>query len=230
MQIKIRLKVWSSGLLLSIPLALSASTGPVNATTQTQLNTALSTTYPFLQGGLNVDNAQVCQTTLKTCINAKNGPLPDESCVKNKVKQVHPCEQLQQLATILDTSPSLLTAKSAPNDFAIVQKSYPADGGIQNYIVSPKGILVDTLMDPRVYSSAIKMQYPHNDLLVSSASDIQGKATFDKKTAFTTTIKISDGCKACKILGYATTRFTFKQNGELQSVRLLSLSKNQNAA
>lgn len=226
MQLKIKLTLGLCGLLLGAPSMLSASTGPTTATTQTQL----STPYAFLQGGLNVDNAQICQTTLKTCVDPRNGPLPDENCVKTKIKQAHPCEQLQQLADKLNTSPSLLTAKSAPNDFAVVQKNYPADGEVQNYIISPKGILVDTLMDPRLYSTVIKMQYPHNDLLVSNVSAVQGKVTFDKKTAFTTTIKISDGCKACKILGYATTRFTFKQNGDLQSVRLLSLSKNQNAA
>ncbi|MBY0377380.1 MAG: hypothetical protein K2Q33_02295, partial [Gammaproteobacteria bacterium] len=109
------------------------------------------------------------------------------------------------------------------------RKDYPADGQFQYYIISPKGQIIDTRMDPRQYSSILKMQYPNKDLIISNVDPIQFKGKVDKPMTFIATVKVSDGCVACAILGYATSRFIFKKNGELQTIRLISFSKQENA-
>lgn len=183
---------------------------------------------PTLKNGFNTARASQCTRVFKACENPKKGPLPDDVCVQRKVKANPSCDQLQELADKLETSPALLGVTAAPNGFAIVRKNYPADGQFQNYIISRTGQIVDTRMDPRQYSSLLKIQYPNKDLIISNVDPVQSKGAANKRMTFITTVKVSDGCLACSILGYATTRFVFKKDGTLQTIRLISFSKQEN--
>ena len=188
-----------------------------------------TSTLPTLSTSLNVAKASQCTRILKMCQDPKQGPLPNDVCVQKKVKINPSCDQLQLLASKLETSPALLSVMTASQGFAIVRKSYPADGQFQNYIISSTGQIVDTRMDPRLYSTILKIQYPNKDLIVSNVDPVQSKVSLDKHMIFTTTVKVSDGCLACNILGYATSRFVFKKDGSLQTIRLMSFSKQENA-
>lgn len=191
-------------------------------------STPTAPSVPTLGSALNLTKASQCSKILKACQDSKKGPLSDNVCVQQKVKANSSCAQLQVLADKLETTPDLLDVTAAPNGFAIARKNYPADGQFQNFIVSPKGLIVDTRVDPRQYSSILKMQYPNKDLLITNIDPVQAKTTIDKHTTFVTTLKVSDGCLACSVLGYATTRFNFKKDGSLQTIRLMSFNKQEN--
>lgn len=196
------------------------------ATTSTTFDPS---SLPTLATGLNAAKANQCARIMKSCIYPKNSAIPNESCVQHKVSINPSCSQLQGLAEKLETSPALLNLTSAPNGFMLVKKNYPADGQFQNYIVSPTGQIVDTRIDPREYNPVLKMQYPNKDLIISNIEPTQYKGKPNKPMTFTSTVKVSDGCVACTVLGYATTRYVFNKMGTLQAIRLISFSKQENS-
>lgn len=216
-------KILLSIIFICMPTLLLAT-----GTSVTPLDVKTLPSYPYLKGGLNINQAKQCLRIVKGCQNNQKSPYPDAACVQRKEKANASCKQLSQLAELIQTSPAFLSVTAAPQAFAIVRKNYPADGQFQNYIVSPAGQVIDTAMDPRAYSSILQMQFPNKELIVNNDDVIQAKTTLSKSMEFKATIKLNDGCVACTTLGYATSSFIFKKDGTLKGVRLISFSKQEN--
>jgi len=170
--------------------------------------------HPFIKNGFNIQDYKRCATRIHQC--PVKGILPDNACVQ-KVIAEHPyCAQLAKISHVIGSDPSVVSAKEVGSGFVIIDQAFLADGQNTYYLISPKGCLIKTNRDPRDFSTALKKQYPDTDFIIVNWGEpkLLHQADGDKQS-FMTVLKITKGCLACELIGYAKIHFDFTTQGDL---------------
>ncbi|NNM58479.1 MAG: hypothetical protein HKM04_01525 [Legionellales bacterium] len=163
-----------------------------------------------------------CKAGIEQC--PKTGPYYDNSCVSKTVEQNASCQSVSSIAKAVNASITQL-GFSPINAYNIVTVTYSADGQVQNYILSPKGCLVDTVIDPRKLSPDLKNKYRGKELIVVNTQPPIGKKNADGSETFTVLLRVTTDCVACTTLGWATISFTFDLHGNLVNTTLKRFSQ-----
>jgi hypothetical protein len=169
----------------------------------------------------NVNDYNNCITSVYQC--PKNGPYYDDNCVTKAAEQNAACKSVSAIAKAVNASITQLSF-SPIDAYNIVTVTYPADGQIQNYILSPKGCLVDTVIDPRKLSTNLKNQYPEKELMIVNTELPTGKKHDDGSETFNVLLRVTEDCLACTVLGWANVVFAFDAQGNLVSTTLKHFS------
>lgn len=175
--------------------------------------------YLFLKRGFYMNDYKICQESLKQC--PLNGDMPDLACIDAIAKNNRACHQLDKLSKVINGNPSTLSAVSAGR-FAIIDQILPADGQHSFYIISPRGCLVETNIDPRELDRSLLRKYRRKDLMTVNWESPKRHINTDGSQSFTALLKITDTCVACEVIGWAKIRFDFDKKGELIQTELES--------
>lgn len=169
----------------------------------------------------NVNDYNNCITSVYQC--PKNGPFYDNTCVEKAAAQNSTCKSVSAIAKAVNASITQLSFSPVDN-YNIVTVTYPADGQVQNYILSPKGCLVDTVVDPRKLSKNLNSQYSTKELMIVNTELPTGKKHDDGSETFSVLLRVTEDCLACNVLGWANVIFTFDSAGNLLSTTLKHFS------
>lgn len=172
--------------------------------------------------GFDKSAYQACVTKINQC--TKNGPYLDETCVQKTMNGEANCQQLNILAKEINASPEFIQAEQQAH-FTILDVTFPADGGHEYAILSPQGCLIDTVVDPRDLSPAIKKKYAKNDFYLEAKKKPVYKQLPDSTHQFTVQIQAKNQCRACAVIGTAKIAFNFSKTGEWKKTELLSFLK-----
>lgn len=175
--------------------------------------------YPKgLATGLDVDALQRCQQSIKTCPRGKL--YRDATCADQKLTQPV-CAQLSALAKHLDMDAQMISAEKAAK-YAVIKIDFPADGGEAFYILSPKGCLVDTIVNPTKYDDALKRKFAGKDLFLEVMGAPKYTVQPNGDTRFTVNIEGRDQCRACAVLVKTDVAFDFGKKDTLENVVVLN--------
>jgi len=194
-------------LLLAVLLGVSVN---VNATPASK-NTGKCQFIRGLTMGLNTKTYQECSDKLNAC--PKNNQLTfSNECVSKTIRQEKSCQQLDKLAKFIRVSPGQITATPKGN-MSLIDVYFSADGGHLYYILSPKGCLISTNVDPRDISQSVKKQFAQADFYI----DAHGEPTYSTQNngvqRFTAAIDAKKQCRACPVVATAEINFDFAKNG-----------------
>lgn len=180
--------------------------------------------YSFLKHGLNLNDVEHCQYHLKSC--PKTGPVLDQACVKQIIKNDQACRQLNKLSDVLNADIATLTFEKF-EQFILVDQVFPADGQHNYYIITPRGCLTNTKIDPRQLSSALKKQYKNTIFMIVNWGKPKFQVNPNGTVSFSVLLKVTKNCLACESIGWVKVRYDFAKNGKLIKTNLLSFSKKQ---
>lgn len=172
--------------------------------------------YSFLSGGFNIDNYKTCRALIQKC--PTNGVLPETVCVNRVIVNNKVCNQFRSLAKALEMPVSVITVRKKSN-YRIVNVTYIADGQHQYYLISPKGCMINTKIDPREIDKALAEKYKDTKFLVVNWRQPIYKKTADGVT-FLVPLRITDTCLACKVIGFATIKYKFDKKGNFLKASL----------
>lgn len=179
--------------------------------------------HSFLKNGFNNIDGTHCLNLITACPIEHN--FPNEICVKNVLNNHPYCDQLQKLSQILKVSASQLTVLPE-GFFSLVNVIYPADGQHRYYIITPRGYLVDTVIDPRSLNKYLQQKYKKADFLISNEDTPYYEKELNGNHQFSAILKINESCLACKIIGRAKVDFNFDPQGKLVSIILVGFDDN----
>jgi hypothetical protein len=207
------LKQWLKAvpfLIFSLPV-LSAASSPVQCKN-----------YGFLKQGFHLNDYTNCQSLIHQC--PKQGLLPDQACVKQVIEKHQSCYQLKALSAAINGDPATISAEPMAK-FTIIDQVFIADGQHSYYLISPQGCLVNTNIDPRVLSPSLKKQYKNTEFMHVNWDKPTSQNHPNGSQSFIATLKVTDTCLACKVIGWAKIRFDFAKNGILIKTSLESFRK-----
>lgn len=187
--------------------------------------TSLCMDHRFLQKGFSLKHYTECKTLIGTCPN--NGPLPGIHCVKIITAKNKVCSELNNLANQLQTDPSLLTAKQY-NNLILIDQFFPGDGQHQYHIITPQSCLIDTHIDPRTLSVAVRKKTHGMNFLIVNWGAPTYKMNADGTQAFDIKLRISDNCLACELIGWAEITLNFDKLGNMSRIDFDKLSHDEN--
>ncbi len=167
--------------------------------------------YPKgLNVGLNEKDYEDCSDKMNAC--PKTATLEDKSCVSEVVKKEKSCKQLVKIAQLINVDPNMISIKQKSH-FSMINVSFAADGGHTYYILSPRGCLINTMVDPRDINSGIKKRYSKMDLYI----DNNGEPSYTNKRGiqrFSAAIQAKKQCRACDVIANAQINFDFNKDGK----------------
>lgn len=169
----------------------------------------------------NVNDYNNCITSVYQC--PKTGPYYDNTCVTKAADQNPTCKSVSAIAKAVNASITQLSF-SPMDAYNVVTVTYPADGQVQNYILSPKGCLVNTIVDPRKLSKDLNSQYTEKELMIVNTELPTAKKHDDGTETFSVLLRVTEDCLACNVLGWANVIFTFDPNGNLTDTTLKHFS------
>lgn len=200
---------WFAVLLMLFPLFAAAAD-----------STAICNKPSFLKPGFNLNDYNLCKQHISSeCPN--KGMFPDETCVSKVLKENSVCKQLNMLAQTINMPPSAVNAKAVAN-FTLIDAAFTADGQHQYYIISRDGCLVNTLVDPRNLDKALAKRYQKNSFVIVTWKEPTYQRLANGEQIFTAIFKVTDGCIACSIVGWAKVEFHFSKNDALTKTVLVS--------
>lgn len=144
----------------------------------------------------------------------------DEKCAAKKLKHTA-CKQLAGLAKHLDVDAQMISVEKTAK-YATIKISFPADGGESFYILSPRGCLVDTNINPGKFDAAFKHQFASKDLYTEVVSAPVYSALPKAGKRFTVSIEGRDQCRACAVLVKTDVAFDFSKKDKLEKVVVLN--------
>jgi hypothetical protein len=177
--------------------------------------------HDFLKNGIRQQDYKQCQALIQLC--TEKGLSFDASCVKQTVANNDVCYQLDQIGQLTDGGVPFIVVEPQ-GQFALIDQIFPADGKDHYYIVSPQGCIVDTHMDPREFTKFLAKKFEKADFLLMNEGKPLIKNHSDGGVSFTTILKVTETCVACKVIGWARIEVTFAPNGKMTSTRLLNFS------
>ena len=199
------------GILLFISISVAAYAG----------SPIVCSPLPKEAKSFNINNYNACIARIDQC--PKTGPYYDHNCITKTVEKNTSCQSASSIAKAV--SASITQLGFAPVDaYQIVMVAYPADGQEKSYILSPKGCLVDTVIDPRKLNPDLKKRYLGKELIVVNAQLPIGKKQDDGSETFTVLLRVTVDCVACSTLGWANVSFEFDPQGDLVNTRLIHFS------
>jgi hypothetical protein len=172
---------------------------------------------------LNLDQFQQCQALIKK-VCPPNPVIPNLKCTQPLLKQNRICHQGQSLANLLMGDISTLQVKQY-NNFFIVNNYTIADGQNNYSIITPRGCILNTVIDVRHYDATLMKKYKTAKFL--TLNDGEPKVFVNKKKqmiSVTVPLKINDTCVACATMGYATVGFYFTNAGDLTQRKVLTFT------
>ncbi len=179
--------------------------------------------HAFLKNGFSMNDYNQCRALMNKC--PASGALPDISCVDKVAAENKVCSQLHQLAQVTNGVLDLIVIEK--NDqLLLVDQHFPADGQQHYYIISPKHCIVDTQIDPRDLSQALKNKYQKMELMLVNWEKPVLQTHNDGSQTINSKLKVTDTCLACKIVGYAQLKFDFDKKGVLTKISLEKFSEN----
>lgn len=156
----------------------------------------------------NTSNFQDCLKLIQQC--PKTGSVYDANCIDQKTSTNKVCAVTQILASQLQISADQLSVVPI-NHFVILTVTFPADGQLKYYLLSPQACLIDTAIDPRSVDSK---SFPANlNLVITNASFPVYQHQHNSDDIFTVLLQIQQDCLACKILGKKQIKFIFDGEG-----------------
>ncbi|MBA3660411.1 MAG: hypothetical protein H0W64_01670 [Gammaproteobacteria bacterium] len=173
--------------------------------------------YPFLKPAFSETNYRNCKQLLQSC--PLSGPYPSTACIQQIAKNNRSCNQLSQLAKVLHATPATLSMERIGN-FALIDQVFIADGQHSYYILTPKNCLINTKIDPRNLSAALKEDYKNFPFVITNWDKPKIVKTGDQITNIIATLKITKTCIACELVGYAQIHYEFDEAGKLINVNL----------
>ena len=175
---------------------------------------------PALQLGWDISAFEQCDQAIHRC--PLTGMYLDEKCMHEKLKQKS-CTQLSALTKLLDLKADMFTAKKV-KDFTQITVNYPGDGGIQYYLLSSKGCLLDTSVNPSNINKKFKKEFAKVDLL----NEVNGEPVYSvlpgSGKRFTVKIDGHRQCRACEIVVKATVAFDFTKDNVWKRATLLGFA------
>lgn len=154
----------------------------------------------FLSSGFDQLAAQTCEQHLFVC--RRQSPENQPVCMHRVVHQYTSCKQLIALSEYLQVTP--LQLKSVPFGKLIsLSVTYPADGQISYYLITPKGALINTAMNPRTLPLAdlpVELQqdsHPKQWLLFNHGKPCFYQFSGNLYEIFYP-VRISQNCRACE--------------------------------
>lgn len=165
-------------------------------------------TLPNEFKNFSLTDFQACLTLIQQC--PKTGFVYDSNCIQQKTRTNKVCAVTQILTDKLQTRADQLSVLPISH-FVILTVTFPADGQLKYYLLSPKACLIDTVVDPRSLDSN---SFPANlNLIVTNASFPIYQHQTDGNDVFTVQLQIQQDCLACKILGKEQIKFIFDGQG-----------------
>lgn len=177
----------------------------------------------FLSSGFNLQNAQQCSTLIRRC--PPTGPVLDQACVEQVIKENPSCQQLNALAHELNADVASLTVEQI-GKIMLVDQLYVADGKHSYYLISSEGCLVKTIIDPRELSVPLKRKYKHKEFMISNTNKPVATLQANGSQSVSVILKITDTCLACDVIGYAKTKFEFSKKGEFVKMKVVGFGDN----
>lgn len=178
--------------------------------------------HSSLSPKFSVDNYKTCNLLLKSC--PTEGMFRKKSCVGAVLRNNKVCTQFKKLSEILDTQPTLLNIKNIGN-LTIVNSPTIADGQDHYYIMA-NGVLINMNIDPRILSRSLRARYNKKTWITVNWGKPIYKVTSNNTKTVTVTVRVSDTCLACSIIGFAKIQFNFTKTNRLINVELITFSKN----
>jgi hypothetical protein len=175
--------------------------------------------FPSLGKPFNFKQFQKCQTRVKKACPPKP-VLPDFKCTHSLLQRTHICHQSQRLINLV--MGDIYTLQVTKHDGFFIVNNYTIADGKNNYsIITPKGYILNTVIDIRQYDMALKKKYKKRDFLTLNHG--KPKIFMSKKgaTSIIVPLKINDTCVACKTIGYADVGFYFKKTGVLRTIKII---------
>tara|TARA_R110000868_G_scaffold6389_7_gene36465 strand:- start:966 stop:1604 length:639 start_codon:yes stop_codon:yes gene_type:complete len=171
-----------------------------------------------LKHGFDMTAYRHCETAIKSCPSA--GLFLDKKCVSAQLSKQF-CQQLSSLAEILKVDAEMILIKSTDH-YAMISVHYPADGALQYYLLSPKGCLLNTSLDPSTVDNTFKHHYAKHDLYIEANKPPSYEVLPDGQKRFIVNIEGRDSCRACAVVVTAKLGFNFNTSDELDKVSLIS--------
>jgi hypothetical protein len=169
--------------------------------------------YPFLAQGFDITSYQKCKDLFEQC--PVDGSSQDKACIRQILRTKKICNQLEKISQILTFIP---TAKQV-EAFTIFDLYYSGDGQHEYYILS-KGNLLATTIDPRTLNKDFARKYRHTSFFIVNWSEPNYYVNADGSQKLTVVLKITEGCLACSLIGWATLGFNFTKEGVLLGIEL----------
>ncbi|MFN7098608.1 MAG: hypothetical protein ACK4PR_13800, partial [Gammaproteobacteria bacterium] len=152
---------------------------------------------PAAAKNFNANDYNNCITSVYQC--PKTGPYYDNTCVTKAAAQNPTCKSASAIAKAVNASITQLSF-SPMDAYNIVTVTYPADGQVQNYILSPKGCLVDTIVDPRKLSKDLHSEYAEKELVIVNTELPTAKKQDNGNETFSVLLRVTQECLACTVL------------------------------
>ena len=168
---------------------------------------------------LNFANYQQCSALLKNC--PKQGAFYQPSCIQQVVSKNPICQQLNTLANQLNTTPDAISVNKI-NNIQVITVQFFADGQYKYYLLTPQNNLIDTAVDPRNLDSTLAKKYVKSNFMITSSGVPVPHVNKDGSQNFNVSLRITNGCLACPVIGIANTQFRFDTQGKLSVTRLVS--------
>lgn len=179
--------------------------------------------YPdFLSSGFNINNYNQCYKLISQC--PSNGLLRDKTCVDKIVSTIPVCQQFGKLAQERKIPANQISAKQMGN-FTIINVTFPADGQNSYYIISPNGCFINTNIDPRKLDKSLNENYQKTNFMIVNWGEPSYQRNTDGTQTIRVTLKITDTCIACPLIGYAVINFDFDDYGKLLNQNLVSFNR-----
>lgn len=180
-------------------------------------NAAQSECQHQLTKPFDAKSFQACQQLIKSCITT--GPLPDQTCAANQIKQHSICQQSDELASLLDVDVSQLKLTKIVQQFVLVKSTYPADGAETYSIITPKRCVINTVIEPRDIDKSFMPKYKKEDFYTENKGE-PTITTNKMNVIFSVPLVMHKQCRACEIIAKPTIVFKFTEQGNLISTRL----------
>ncbi len=209
--LKTIIRIGAAALVLQVSVVLAAEQSVVNV--------------PVFAGGLQVKNINQCNQMIQNqCqMQAIQKRL---NCLEHIMSEQPMCTQ--NLA-LLKTKRGIFKEIKKYNSIDVVYAEVAAaDHSDEYFMVNPQGDLMElagdlNLKNNRAYDKLHK-KFPDATLWPITANWPAEQLMPRKAFQLIFKQKLTDGCYACKIAGYADVAYTFKDDGELIGVKLQTIT------
>ena len=177
-----------------------------------------------LNSMFNLSGFKQCQSLVSRC--PSQGPLPNKECESKILETRKVCQQGRALVHALMSRTTLLSMTNF-DPYYLVAQYYIGDGKTGYSILTPKGCLVSTLVNPKKVSTSLAKQYRNTSFGIMNLGKPSLKHEPNEPLIFSVPLRITDTCLACRVIGDAVLNFEFTEQGKLAKITLASFSRHQ---
>jgi len=179
--------------------------------------------HDFLVGGFNISHYQQCKALLKKCY--VGGFWPKVSCVKPILARNKVCKQYQQLLKVVGMSTYTVFLEKMGN-LTLLRMFFMADGQNWYKVMTPKGNIIDTQIDPRKLDKSLATKYHKTSFMIADEEKPKYTLNANGSQTIITIFDVQNTCLACETIGTAKIKFQFSKDGSFQQPpKLISFLK-----